>query len=81
MIIKNGNQVLEGFLSDHPGRDFDCRGLRLHYIDEGQGEPVVMVHGNPTWSFLYRQLDRVAARLASGDRAGPYRLRTFGEAR
>ena len=50
------NQVLEDFLSNHPGRDFTCRGLRLHYIDEGQGEPVVMVHGNPTWSFLYRNL-------------------------
>ncbi len=50
------NQVLEDFLSNHPGRDFTRRGLRLHYIDEGQGEPVVMVHGNPTWSFLYRRL-------------------------
>ena len=29
---------------------------RLHYIDEGSGPPVVMVHGNPTWSFLYRKL-------------------------
>ncbi len=29
---------------------------RLHYVDEGQGAPVVMVHGNPTWSFLYRRL-------------------------
>lgn len=28
---------------------------RLHYIDEGQGEPIVMVHGTPTWSFLYRR--------------------------
>jgi haloalkane dehalogenase len=27
---------------------------RMHYVDEGQGEPVVMVHGTPTWSFLYR---------------------------
>jgi haloalkane dehalogenase len=27
---------------------------RLHYLDEGAGEPVVMVHGNPAWSFLYR---------------------------
>ncbi len=32
------------------------RGLNLHYIDEGSGEPVVMVHGNPTWSFYYRNL-------------------------
>jgi len=29
---------------------------RLHYIDEGSGSPVVMVHGNPTWSFVYRKL-------------------------
>jgi len=29
---------------------------RMHYIDEGIGEPVVMAHGNPTWSFLYRHL-------------------------
>ena len=31
-------------------------GLKYHYIDEGQGEPIVMVHGNPTWSFYYREL-------------------------
>lgn len=30
--------------------------LHYHYIDEGQGDPVVMVHGNPTWSFYYRNL-------------------------
>jgi len=29
---------------------------RLHYVDEGSGQPLVMVHGNPTWSFLYRNL-------------------------
>ena len=28
----------------------------IHFLDEGSGEPVVMVHGNPTWSFLYRKL-------------------------
>jgi len=38
------------------GRDFDLDGLRYHYLDEGSGEPVVMVHGNPTWSFYYRDL-------------------------
>jgi len=27
---------------------------RMHYIDEGKGQPVLMVHGNPSWSFLYR---------------------------
>jgi haloalkane dehalogenase len=33
-------------------------GLRLHYVDEGAGEAVVAVHGNPTWSFYYRDLVR-----------------------
>ncbi|BCL60875.1 haloalkane dehalogenase [Desulfomarina profundi] len=28
----------------------------LHYIDEGQGPVVIMVHGNPTWSYYYRRL-------------------------
>jgi haloalkane dehalogenase len=32
------------------------KGVRLHYLDEGHGEPVVMLHGNPTWSFFYRNL-------------------------
>jgi haloalkane dehalogenase len=31
-------------------------GLRYHYVDEGGGEPLVMLHGNPTWSFYYRNL-------------------------
>ena len=30
--------------------------LALHYLDEGQGAPVIMVHGNPTWSFFWRKL-------------------------
>lgn len=35
---------------------FDLPMGRMHYIDEGRGEPVVFVHGMPTWSFLYRDL-------------------------
>ncbi|MFP4440753.1 MAG: alpha/beta fold hydrolase [Chloroflexaceae bacterium] len=34
----------------------DLDGGRMHYVDEGQGRPIVMVHGTPTWSFLYRHL-------------------------
>ena len=33
-------------------------GHRLHYVDTGLGHPVVMLHGNPTWSFFYRNLIR-----------------------
>lgn len=42
-------------------------GLGYHYIDEGSGEAVVMLHGNPTWSFYYRNL--VTALKDSGYRA------------
>jgi len=37
-------------------RYLDLGGLRYHYLDEGRGEPVLMVHGNPTWSFYFRHL-------------------------
>jgi haloalkane dehalogenase len=29
---------------------------RLHYVDEGRGDPILLVHGTPTWSFEYRHL-------------------------
>jgi cis-3-alkyl-4-acyloxetan-2-one decarboxylase len=35
---------------------FDRGGLRMHYLDEGQGAVVVLLHGNPVWSFHYREL-------------------------
>jgi len=31
-------------------------GTEVHYVDEGQGVVVLMLHGNPTWSFLYRKM-------------------------
>ena len=34
----------------------DLDGQRLHYVDEGSGEPLLFVHGNPTWSFYWRNL-------------------------
>jgi haloalkane dehalogenase len=30
-------------------------GVQLHYVDEGHGEPVLFVHGDPTWGYLYRR--------------------------
>jgi len=39
-------------------------GLRMHYVDEGAGAPVLLLHGEPTWSFLYRKLIPTLARAA-----------------
>ena len=38
--------------------DFEGGVVRMHYVDEGprDGTPVVMIHGNPTWSFMWRKL-------------------------
>jgi haloalkane dehalogenase len=37
-------------------RHAELEGARVHYVDEGSGPPLLMLHGNPTWSFLYREL-------------------------
>jgi haloalkane dehalogenase len=47
--------------ADLPGYDFapnyaDVGGLRMHYVDEGSGSPVVCFHGEPSWSYLYRHM-------------------------
>jgi haloalkane dehalogenase len=31
-------------------------GAVVHYVDEGSGPPLLLLHGNPTWSFLYREI-------------------------
>lgn len=33
----------------------DSGGFTMHYIDEGEGEPVLMLHGDPTWGYLWRK--------------------------
>lgn len=50
---------------------FESGDGRMHYVDEGEGEPVVLVHGTPTWSFLYsrhriRGLSRTRRVIAPG---------------
>ncbi len=47
------------FTPDHrlfpfKSRWFDSAVGPVHYIDEGSGPPILFLHGNPTWSFLYR---------------------------
>jgi haloalkane dehalogenase len=44
-----------------PGYDFephwhDAAGLRMHFVDEGAGDPVVCFHGEPSWAYLYRKM-------------------------
>ncbi len=47
---------LDPALYPFEGRYFARGEHRLHYLDEGAGPTVVMVHGNPSWSFYYRDL-------------------------
>ena len=67
-------------------------GQRLHYIDEGEGPPVVLVHGNPTWSFYFRELviglrdsyrvivpDHIGCGLSDKPQRYPYTLATHIE--
>ncbi|HXA41812.1 MAG TPA: haloalkane dehalogenase [Candidatus Solibacter sp.] len=54
-----------------PGYPFDPHyteqeGLRMHRVDEGSGSPVLLLHGEPTWSFLYRKM--VPPLVAAGHR-------------
>lgn len=37
-------------------RFLDLDGARIHYVDEGGGDTVLLLHGNPSWSFLYRKI-------------------------
>ena len=39
-------------------RSTEVDGNAIHYIDEGQGPTLLLLHGNPTWSFLYRHIVR-----------------------
>jgi len=47
-------------LNDYPftANYLDSGGLRMHYVDEGEkgSQPVLMLHGEPTWSYLYRKI-------------------------
>ena len=53
----------------------DVDGLRLHYLDEGEGDPVLLLHGEPTWSFLWR---KIIPPLAAGRRVIAPDLIGFG---
>ena len=50
----------------YQARTLRVNGWRMHYIDEGAGDPVLLLHGNPTWGYLWRKT--IPALLAAGHR-------------
>jgi haloalkane dehalogenase len=54
----------------------DWDGLRLAYVDEGDGQPIVLFHGEPSWSYLYRKI--IAELLEKGFRCIAADLPGFG---
>jgi haloalkane dehalogenase len=56
-VVRTPEESLEG-LPDFPFESsyHEVDGLRLAYLDEGEGQPVVFFHGEPTWSFLWRKV-------------------------
>ena len=61
----------------YPERFIHLEGLEIHYVDEGWGDrPVLMVHGNPVWSYIWRKL---IPSIADGHRALAFDLMGFGK--
>ena len=56
-VVRTPDEALEG-LPDFPFASHfrEVDGLRLAHLDEGDGAPVVFLHGEPTWSFLWRKV-------------------------
>ncbi len=56
--MPDGDDITDLSQGDYPftGHYFQLGNHRYHYLDEGEGEPVLMLHGNPSWSIYYREL-------------------------
>ena len=57
-IINGKETSTKGFEDLYPfeSKALNIGGHEMRYVDQGEGMPVIMVHGNPTWSFYYRHL-------------------------
>jgi haloalkane dehalogenase len=64
-VYRTHDQHFAG-IADFPfePRYADQDGLRMHYVDEGEGDPVLCLHGEPTWSYLYRKMIPGLSRVA-----------------
>jgi len=56
-VYRTPDERFEGL----PGYSFTPRyleqdGLRMHYVEKGEGNPVLLLHGEPTWAYLYRKM-------------------------
>ena len=86
--------MVDDWRSLYPFASHELRiaGERYHYLDEGQGPPLVLVHGNPTWSFYWRALvaafrgryrviavDHIGCGLSDKPQDYPYRLAQHAE--
>ncbi|GAB4342553.1 MAG: haloalkane dehalogenase [Candidatus Abyssubacteria bacterium] len=62
-IIRTPEERFEG-LPDYPFEPHyvEIKGCRVHYVDEGTGEAVLCLHGEPSWSFLYRKMIPILAK-------------------
>lgn len=54
--IRRADRAILDRLYPFRSRSLSINGFRYHYLDEGSGDPIIMVHGNPTWSFYFRRL-------------------------
>jgi len=52
------NKVNENISADYPFESnyVEVLGSKMHYVDQGQGAPILFLHGNPTWSYLWRNI-------------------------
>ena len=66
--------ALPGFPYEPHYRDWE--GMRLAHVDEGEGSPVLLLHGEPTWSYLYRKV--IGRLLEAGHRCIVPDLPGFG---
>lgn len=58
-IYRHNGDIPEEIRTIYPFEShwIELDGLRMHYLDEGmEGPTVILLHGNPTWSFLYREI-------------------------
>jgi haloalkane dehalogenase len=77
-ILRTPDERFDGL----PGYPFaphhvDVLGLRMHHVDEGTGAPVLLLHGEPSWSYLYRKM--IPPLVAAGFRAVAPDLIGFGK--